>query len=197
MNSRLRVYPDTNVCIPYYQSDLLFYLATEGFFHVLWTDYLRNEVIRVVARRAQKVGHDRSVQAARSQWVAIAQYFAQYRIDPLDYAPWLEDLTGPDPDDYPHAAAAICGHADALLTQDIRGFPVGDLAPHGIQVQSLDAFLVAMSAGLRGEVRQVLRQRAAQFQRPEMSYQRYVQVLSQTLPGFSDQIAKGDGGLKV
>jgi hypothetical protein len=83
------------------------------------------------------------------------------------------------------------------LTQDIRGFPVGDLAPHGIQVQSLDTFLVAMSAGLRGEVRQVLRQRAAQFQRPEMSYQRYVQVLSQTLPGFSDQIAKGDAGLKV
>ena len=191
MNSRLRVYPDTNVCIPYYQSDLLFYLAAEGFFHVLWTDYLRNEVIRVVARRAQKVGHDRSVQAARSQWVAIAQHFARCRIDPWDYAPWMEGLT------YPHAAAAICGHADALLTQDIRGFPVGDLDPHGIQVQSLDAFLVAMSAGLMGEVRQVLRQRAAQFHRPEMSYQRYVQVLRQTLPGSGDQILGGGAGLKV
>ena len=197
MNSRLRVYPDTNVCIPYYQSDLLFYLAAEGFFHVLWTDYLRNEVIRVVARRAQKVGHDRSVQAARSQWTAIAQYFAHYRIDPRDYAPWLESLTGPDPDDHPHAAAAICGHADALLTQDIRGFPVWDLAPHGIQVQSLDTFLVAMCAGLMGEVRQVLKRRAAQFLRPEMSYQRYVQVLRQTLPGFGDQILGGGEGLKV
>jgi len=113
--------------------------------------------------------------------------------DTLDYAPWIEGLTGPDLDDYPHAAAAICGHADALLTQDIRGFPVGDLAPHGIQIQSLDAFLVAMSAGLVDEMRQVLRQRADQFHRLEMSYQRYLQVLRQTLPDFSDQIARGEG----
>ena len=100
------MYPDTNVCFPYYQSDLLFYLAAEGFFQVLWTICLREEVIRVVSRRAQKLGHDRAVQAVRTQWAAISEHFDQFRVEQVEYEPWMQALTAPDPDDYPHAAAS-------------------------------------------------------------------------------------------
>ena len=60
MSRRVVVYPDTNVLYPYYISDLLRWLASDGVVRLVWTQYLVDEVIDVVPRRrlTRGVGRD-------------------------------------------------------------------------------------------------------------------------------------------
>mgnify|MGYP001185078229 CR=1 FL=1 len=53
------------------------------------------------------------------------------------------DLTGlPDADDRHVLAAAICGHADAIVTFNLGDFPTQALAPFGVEAQHPDDFLL-------------------------------------------------------
>lgn len=52
-------------------------------------------------------------------------------------------LTGlPDADDRHVLAAAICGHADAIITFNLDDFPAEALAPFGVEAQHPDDFLL-------------------------------------------------------
>ena len=48
----------------------------------------------------------------------------------------------PDPDDRHVVAAAIVGHADAIVTFNTKDFPQAVLQPYGIEVQHPDEFLM-------------------------------------------------------
>lgn len=55
----------------------------------------------------------------------------------------VDSLTLPDPDDRHVLAVAIVGHADAIVTFNLRDFPEKDTAAYGIEILHPDDFLVA------------------------------------------------------
>lgn len=100
MSRRVVVYADTNVLYPYYVSDLLLWLASDGLIRLMWTQYLVNEVIDVVPRRrlTRVVGRDE--RAVRSQWEAACAHLQR---DEVSEAQWLTRMSltaGPDADDH-------------------------------------------------------------------------------------------------
>jgi len=55
----------------------------------------------------------------------------------------IDSLALPDPDDRHVLAAAIVGHADAIVTFNLKDFPAGQLHPHHVEAIHPDAFLQA------------------------------------------------------
>lgn len=51
-------------------------------------------------------------------------HFGRYRIDPTLYRDKITDDLSPDPDDRMHAAAAIDGDVDVLLTRNLNHLQV-------------------------------------------------------------------------
>ena len=51
-------------------------------------------------------------------------------------------IGSPEPDDRHVVAAAIVGHANAIVTFNTKDFPTAVLVPYGIEVQHPDEFLM-------------------------------------------------------
>ena len=127
MSRRVVVYADTNVLYPYYISDLLLWLASDGVIRLVWTQWLVDEVIDVVPRSRLTRGVGRDERAVRSQWDAARAHLKRDEVSEAQWRTMMSLTTGPDADDHPHQAAAIYAQADYLLTHDSTGFPVGPL----------------------------------------------------------------------
>lgn len=61
-----------------------------------------------------------------------------------DYEGLIESLTLPDPDDRHVLAAAIVGHAEIIVTCNLRDFPDHVLDPYNIEAQHPDEFILQL-----------------------------------------------------
>lgn len=126
---------DANVLHPHITADLLLRLAERGLFRVVWSAEILAEVQDSLVRRgfdAQRI--ERRIQMMR-------QAFPE--ADVGDIAPILDSVpSGVERGDRHVVAAALAGKADAIVTNNLGHFPAGELAQLGVDVQSLDDFLV-------------------------------------------------------
>lgn len=148
----MRVLLDACVLVPTVLRRLLIGVAGTGAFDPLWSPRILEEWARAAAR-------DGYEPEARAEIAALTHKFADALVTPG--APL--DLTLPDPDDIHVLEAAISGHADELLTLNIKDFPTRTLGAHGIMRRHPDEFLLEAWHAVPA-VDQVIREVHAQAQ---------------------------------
>jgi predicted nucleic acid-binding protein len=128
---------DACVLHPLAMTDALLSLATAGFFAAKWTTKIEDEWIRSLEKQRPdlvgKLGIRRdSMRDAVPDWE-------------VPEAAWRSVVRGielPDPDDAHVLAAAIVGHADCIVTANLKDFPTKVLRGYGIEAVDPDTFII-------------------------------------------------------
>lgn len=126
---------DANVLYPALLRDVLLSLADADLYSAKWSAHIRNEWTRSLLRDRPGL-EDRVAAAAQAMEDAIPDCLVS------GYEHLIEGLKLPDPDDRHVLAAAIAGHADAIVTWNEKDFPKEILDPFGVEVQTPDEFVL-------------------------------------------------------
>ena len=126
---------DADVLHPYKAADLLLRLAEHGLFRPIWTHH-------ILAELSGSLG-DRGVPPERAEW-RVEQMTGAFADALVEGEERLLPAVPPEvnEDDRHVVAAALAGRADGIVTNNTRHFPSGPVAQIGLDVQSLDQFLV-------------------------------------------------------
>lgn len=71
----------------------------------------------------------------------MRQHFDSAWVHEEEYAPFIDLVTLPDPDDRHVVAAAIAGRADYIVTDNLKDFPDAEMGRFSLEVGSADKFL--------------------------------------------------------
>jgi hypothetical protein len=140
----LRVFIDTCELFPFTIMDVLLTLAEDFLFTWTWTDELLDEWEHVIVREGK-----RTPESAVSVAAAVRTHFGRSRIDPSLYRDKTTDDLSPDPDDRTHAAAAIHGDVDVLITRNLKHLRTKPVLAAGVKVMTSDDFLCTLLASRR------------------------------------------------
>ncbi len=126
---------DANTLYPAPLRDLLLSLAVEGLYHARWTSRIHEEWTRSLLLKRPDIA---------PQLAALVELMNRSVPDCLvDNYDWLiPGLALPDPDDRHVLAAAITGHADAIVTFNLKDFPGDALVAHQIEAIHPDDFIL-------------------------------------------------------
>lgn len=126
---------DANVLYPALLRDLLLSLAHSDLYSAKWSAHIRDEWTRSLLKDRPEMG-DQIQAAATAMEIAIPDCLV------TGYEHLIDGLKLPDPDDRHVLAAAITGHADAIITWNQKDFPTEVLDPFGIELQTPDEFVL-------------------------------------------------------
>jgi predicted nucleic acid-binding protein len=126
---------DANVLYPQLIRDTLLSLAVEGLYHARWSATIHDEWTRNLAKGRPEL-------AARLPAVVELMNASVPDCLVTNYEKLLASIELPDLDDRHVVAAAIAGHADAIVTFNTKDFAPAVLQPYGIEVQHPDEFLM-------------------------------------------------------
>lgn len=143
-NARYTAVLDANVLYPALLRDVLLSLAHADLYSAKWTHHIRAEWTRSLLKDHPVMGTQIAA-AAEAMEVAIPDCLVN------SYEHLIDGLVLPDPDDRHVLAAAIAGHADAIITWNEKDFPKQALDPFGAELQTPDEF-VLNQVMLRGAV---------------------------------------------
>ena len=134
-SSRFTAILDANVLYPQLLRDTLLSLAVADLYHARWSQAIHDEWTRNLVK-------DRPELTARLP--AVVELINASVPDCLvtNYEKLVTSIELPDPDNRHVVAAAIVGHADAIVTFNTKDFPAAVLQPYGIEVQHPDEFLM-------------------------------------------------------
>jgi len=91
----------------------------------------------------------------------------------------IPSLDLPDPDDRHVLAAAIVGHADAIVTFNLKDFPEVSVSRHEIEILHPDDFLVAQYDLAPIRVLSIIKASRAKLKKPPKSAEEYIATLEQ------------------
>ncbi len=129
---------DACVLFPVAVCDSLLSVAVTGLFAAKWTRRIEDEWIRSLEKK-----YDRPPGTFDTRRDAMRDACPDWEVPEQAWAPLEQGLQLRDADDRHVLAAAIAGHADCVVTANLRHFPADELEPFGIEAIHPDDFLVA------------------------------------------------------
>jgi hypothetical protein len=164
---------DACVLYPAPLRDFLLHLACTGLFRARWTDEIHDEWVRnLLANRpdltAKQLHRTRDLM---NKAVPDATVTGHMQL--------VESLRLPDPDDRHVLAAAICGHAEVIVTFNEKDFPRETLAEFGVETQHPDEFISHLITLDWSTVTRALKNQRATLKNPPMSATDLLNTLEQ------------------
>lgn len=169
---------DANTLYPTLVRDLLLSLAAAGLYHARWTDAIHEEWTRNLAR-------DKPEYAAKLPAIVAAMNRAIPDCLVQNYQPLIGCVALPDPKDQHVLAAAIAGHADAIVTFNTKDFPQSVLAPHGIEVQHPDDFVMNQLQLQELSALEAIKTMRARWKNPQRSASELIEALEKRMMPLS------------
>lgn len=168
---------DADVLHPYIAVDLLLRLAERRLFQPAWSAEIIQELRESLIRRGIDPGR------VEHRLEAMAGAFPEaMTIDPGRY---LAAVPGSvDQDDRHVVATALAARADALVTRNIDDFAPFELLDLGIEVQSLDAFLLNQWTLDEAVVLDAFREMERDRNRPPRTVTELLEALRPLAPAF-------------
>lgn len=128
---------DACVLFPLAMTDALLSLATAGFFAAKWTVRIEDEwILSLENQRPDLVGK------LRIRRDSMRDAIPDWEVPEAAWASLVNGICLPDPDDAHVLAAAIAGHADCIVTSNLKDFPRAALQEYGIEVIDTDTFII-------------------------------------------------------
>jgi predicted nucleic acid-binding protein len=112
-------------------------LAVEGAYRARWTAEIQDEWIRNLLEKRPELEKERLLHTASLMNHAVEDALIH------NYEYVIPTLNLPDADDRHVLAAAIVGHADAIVTFNLKDFPEQNVSQHSIEILHPDDFIVA------------------------------------------------------
>lgn len=169
--SQLTALLDANVLYPAPVRDILLQLAVEDLFRAKWTAAIHREWIEALLRNEPH--RDRAaLERTRTLMDAAVR-------DALitGYEALIACLELPDVEDRHVLAAAIVGHCDVIVTQNLHDFPLDTLKSYGIETQHPDDFLVHHLRLAPGTFCAAVRKVRARLKNPPYHVEDYLAIL--------------------
>jgi len=163
---------DANVLYPAPLRDLLLQLAVTDIFKARWTADIHREWIEALLRNEPHrdraaLERTRDLMDSKTRDCLVTGYEALIPVIQL-----------PDANDRHVLAAAIVGHCDVIVTQNLKHFPEATLAPYGINAQHPDEFLCNHLNLAQGLFCGVVKKVRGRLKKPPYTIEEYLDTLT-------------------
>ncbi|MEO9101205.1 MAG: PIN domain-containing protein [Burkholderiaceae bacterium] len=163
---------DANALFTRLQCDVLLSLAHADLYSAKWSATIMREWTTATVRQ-----YPDAAAAVEKKAAAMCQAIPDCLVE--GYEPLIAGLELPDTKDRHVLAAAIVGHADAIVTWNGKDFPTDVLAPYGIEIQTPDEFVTNQILLYKLPAVAALRTMRERWQRPAMDGAALIERLNQ------------------
>lgn len=173
---------DASVLYPLPLRDTLLRVAETELYVPYWSERILDEVVRNLIAD----GRATEVQARRLTDAMTAAFDGA--VVPQAAIDRLEPTMANDPKDRHVLAAAVVSDAQAVVTLDLKDFPIEACEPFAIEPLAPDVFLLDLYGLDAQEVCEAVERQAAALSRPALSLDELLDLLGSAVPSFAQAV---------
>jgi predicted nucleic acid-binding protein len=168
---------DTCVLWPSKQRDFLLSLAVVKLYRPLWSSAILDELLYCETDKLVEKQGIPQIEAERRSAHLIEQMRTHFDdAEVRNWEPYEGTFGLPDPDDEHVIAAAVAGHAGAIVTDNLKHFPL-DKVPPGIEVLRPGEFAANTVAVAPQRALEAVINLTARFKNPSVSVDELLSIL--------------------
>jgi predicted nucleic acid-binding protein len=169
-------------------TDLIIETSRSGIYMARWSNDIHEEWISALLSRRPDLTRAALERRRNAMDEAVPDCLV------TGYEPLVGAVQLPDPDDNHVLAAAIAGHADVIVTRNLKHFPSEILASHQLEAQDPDTFLIHQRGLDEGRFLESVRAIRRRLMNPPKSPDEWLEGLEKAgLVVLASELRKGRG----